>query len=207
MLARLRFAWPVIFCCGCPASSPVARAPLDSGAGGARPSGAATGVRYALPACPLSYEVLVREKSDLDGAGFDTERFMTLEATAQNGRMRLDAVVDRRAARRVQAGRRAGVQDGEDVPRDVRGDRERACSSRARRIDAPDDLRAGRAGETCSTRGGDGRRQDAPGPGVRRTCRPVDRPGPDGRGTCDACRGRTSHRAADAGSPPVTLRP
>jgi hypothetical protein len=97
MLARLRFAWPVIFCCGCPASSPVARAPLESGAGGARPSAAASGVRYALPACPLSYEVLAREKSDLDGAGFDTERFMTLEATAQNGRMRLDAVVVGRA--------------------------------------------------------------------------------------------------------------
>jgi len=84
----------VVFGAACHAPASIAQAPLDVDGGGPHPPASASGVRYALPTCPLTYEVLVREKSSLDDAeGFDTERFMTLQATAQNGRMQLAAVV------------------------------------------------------------------------------------------------------------------
>ena len=82
----------------CHAPASIAQAPVDLDGGGPHPPGKASGVRYALPTCPLTYEVLVREKTSLDDApGFDIERFMTLQATAQNGRMQLAAVVTGRS--------------------------------------------------------------------------------------------------------------
>jgi len=77
----------VLFACDAP---PVPRAPLESDSRVRE----TRGLRYALPTCPLGYEVLVREKSyDGDNPQFDIERFMTIEATAKNGRMELAAVV------------------------------------------------------------------------------------------------------------------
>ena len=51
----------------------------------------ADSVRYTLPSCPLTYHVLTRELNTIDDSpGFDTERFMNLQATNVNGRMQLD---------------------------------------------------------------------------------------------------------------------
>lgn len=57
-------------------------------------------MRYTLPSCPLTYHVLTRERNAVDDSpGFDTERFMNLQATNVNGRMQLDGVVVGRSIR------------------------------------------------------------------------------------------------------------
>lgn len=99
---RSSIAFALVLCSACGARAPTAHAPIDVDVGRAQQAGGPTaiGVRYTLPSCPLGYEVLVREKSyEDDHLLFDTERFMTLEATAQNGRMQLTAVVVGRSIR------------------------------------------------------------------------------------------------------------
>ncbi len=91
-IRRMGFALAVVGS-ACHTPAPTAQGPRTPD-GAELPHATAPGVRYALPTCPLAYEVLVRERTSMDGApGFDTERFMTLDATAQNGRMHLAAVV------------------------------------------------------------------------------------------------------------------
>jgi hypothetical protein len=89
-------------CSACGPAAPTAQAPVDVDVGQAREDAGPKpmGVRYSLPSCPLAYEVLMREKSyEEDQLLFDTERFMTLEATAQRGRMQLTSVVLGRSIR------------------------------------------------------------------------------------------------------------